>query len=81
MTGRGASPSGPSKKSIEWGTALSGRWALLLVRGRGCSHGRGRLLLRPSLARIGSLGLTEEGGGLYRGGKTGGGWIDLAGGA
>ena len=44
MTGRGASQSGPSRKSIEWGTASSGRWALFLVKGPGCSHGRKKRL-------------------------------------
>ena len=44
MTGRGAWPSGPRRKSIEWGRASRGRWALFFEEGLGWSQGRGRRL-------------------------------------
>ena len=49
VTGRGARPSGPRRKSIEWGRASRGRWALFFEGGLGWSHGRGRRL--PALLR------------------------------
>jgi len=44
VTGRGAWPSGPRRKSIEWGRASRGRWALFFEGGLGWSHGSGRRL-------------------------------------
>ena len=44
MTGRGAWPSGRRRKSIEWGRASRGRWALFFEEGLGWSQGSGRRL-------------------------------------
>ena len=54
MTGRGARPSGPRRKSIEWGGASRGRLALFFEGGLGSSHGRGRRL--PAFLRERTLG-------------------------
>ena len=44
VTGRGAWPSGPRRKSIEWGRASRGRWALFFEGGLCWSQGSGRRL-------------------------------------